>query len=152
MLVVLDGVELDSSASIDQIPLPDVATVEVLSSGIAAIYGMQAGAQVLVITTKSYSRETGENPLDPPVAGVTVMGFYKARTFYKPEYPAPVGTDKARDLRTTIAWKPEIVTGKDGHTSFYFYNGDIEGTYRVVVEGIDRNGDPGRQIYTYRIR
>jgi uncharacterized protein YfaS (alpha-2-macroglobulin family) len=55
------------------------------------------------------------------------------------------------DLRTTIYWNPNIITGNDGKTTFEFFNADGKGTYRVVIEGIDNNGTPGRRVYRYKV-
>jgi hypothetical protein len=46
---------------------------------------------------------------------------------------------------------PELVTDKDGQSSFEFYNADGPGTYRLVIEGIDENGNIGRKIYSYKV-
>jgi len=44
------------------------------------------------------------------------------------------------------------MTDKEGKASFSFYTGDLPGNYRVVVEGIDANGNLGRQIYRFVVR
>ncbi|HTE02356.1 MAG TPA: hypothetical protein VK668_23865 [Mucilaginibacter sp.] len=84
------------------------------------------------------------------VLPITANGFHKAREFYSPKYEHPETTNR-KDLRTTIYWKPEIVTDKDGNASFEYYNADGTGTYRVVIEGIDDKGDIGRQVYRYKV-
>ena len=58
---------------------------------------------------------------------------------------------KTIDARSTIYWDPDIITDKDGKASFEFYNADTKGTYRVVIEGIDDNGNIGRQVYRYKV-
>ena len=94
--------------------------------------------------------EVEQSP-DPNVLQVALLGFRKAKEFYTPKYE--VKTDNAKkDLRTTICWKPEIITDKEGHASFSFYNPDLPGNYRVVVEGIDGNGNLGRQTYKYQVQ
>ena len=55
-------------------------------------------------------------------------------------------------MRTTIYWKPDLVTDKDGNTTFSFFNADGAGSYRVVVEGIDSKGAIGRQVYRYTVK
>jgi hypothetical protein len=50
-------------------------------------------------------------------------------------------------LRTTIYWKPEIQTGKEGNASFEYYNADGTGNYRVVMEGIDEKINFIRNIF-----
>jgi hypothetical protein len=43
------------------------------------------------------------------------------------------------------------VTHNEGKASFGFFNADGKGTYRVVVEGIDSDGNLGRQVYRYKV-
>ena len=45
------------------------------------------------------------------------------------------------DLRSTIYWNPNIITDKDGKASFEYFNADGKGTYRMVIEGIDADGN-----------
>lgn len=80
------------------------------------------------------------------------MGFYKAREFYSPKYDNSALVGRQRDLRSTIFWKPEIKTDKDGNASFEYYNADGTGMYKIVVEGIDNNGNIGRQVYRYKVQ
>ncbi len=158
MAVFVDGVkQQDERAgnkttpfSIDNINPDMIETVEVLKYGSASIYGLDGGNGVLVITT----RQGGQDPQDIQAVGIlpiTVAGFYKAREFYSPKYDHPNDSLKRADLRSTIFWKPEIVTDKDGNASFDYYNADGAGIYRVVVEGIDNNGNLGRQVYRYKV-
>jgi uncharacterized protein YfaS (alpha-2-macroglobulin family) len=55
------------------------------------------------------------------------------------------------DLRSTIYWNPNIITGEDGKASFEYFNADGKGTYRVVVERIDADGNLGRQVFRYKV-
>jgi len=50
-LIVVDGLEITASALFSMNP-KDVARVEVLKDGSAAIYGMRAANGVLLITTR----------------------------------------------------------------------------------------------------
>ena len=61
-------------------------------------------------------------------------------------------TISGKVLRSTIYWKPELATDKDGKASFDFYNADGTGTYRVTIEGIDEKGNLGRQTFTYKVQ
>ena len=78
-------------------------------------------------------------------------GYYRARTFYSPQYDDPKTNRSIADLRSTIFWKPNIVTDKAGHASFEYYNGGEKGTYRITIEGIDIDGNLGRKIYRYKV-
>ena len=53
--------------------------------------------------------------------------------------------------RGTIYWNPNVVTDASGKATFEYFNADTRGTYRVVVEGIDIDGNLGRQVYHYKV-
>ncbi len=76
-----------------------------------------------------------------------------ARTicFYSPKYAHPKTEAEPYDLRNTVYWNPNVLTDKDGKAAFEYFNGDTKGTYRVVIEGIDDDGNLGRQVYRYKI-
>jgi hypothetical protein len=150
MLVIVDGAII-SPPNIDFYNLGSVETVEVLKSANTSIYGSIGATGVLVITTKQGG---GLDPKDVASIGVlpiTPKGFYKAREFYSPKYDNTNLSNKQPDLRSTIYWKPEIQTDKDGNASFDYYNADGKGTYKVIVEGIDSKGNLGRQVYRYKV-
>ena len=146
MLVVVDGVE---GIDINNLSVNEVETVEVLRFAGAAIYGMQGGNGVLVVTTKQGAGTIASDIKSIGVLPITVKGFYKAREFYSPKYNISSSANNRPDLRSTVYWKPNIVTDKDGNASIEFYNTDGRGSYRVVIEGIDNQGNLGRQVYRY---
>jgi hypothetical protein len=77
-------------------------------------------------------------------------GYSKQREFYSPKYTTPNST--AKDLRSTIYWNPRVITDATGTISFEFYNAEGKGTYKAVVEGLDKNGNPGRFVYRYTVK
>jgi len=80
-------------------------------------------------------------------------GYQPLRAFYIPRYTGPRASQPTRnDLRSTIYWNPNVNTDKTGNASLEFYNADGQGTYRVTVEGIDKDGNLGRQVYRYTVR
>jgi hypothetical protein len=154
MLIVVDGVEESYDHGqffLDEIALSNVETVEVLKGANASIYGMGAGGGVLVITTKRGDELEAEASSDRGGLFGSFMGFYKGREFYSPRYEV-TAINKEQDLRTTICWRPEIITDKDGKAAFSFYNSDLTGNYRVEVEGIDANGNLARKVYRYQVK
>jgi TonB-dependent SusC/RagA subfamily outer membrane receptor len=148
MLIVVDGTE---GADINDLSANDVETVELLKSANASIYGMSGAGGVIVITTKQGGGLKTKDISSIGILPIAPMGFYKAREFYSPKYDNATAITAQRDLRSTIYWKPEIVTDKDGDASFEYYNADGTGTYRVVIEGIDDKGNLGRQVYRYKV-
>lgn len=160
MMVIVDGIEMqgDISAggavqpfSVNLLNSTDVETVEVLKYASASIYGMRGGNGVLIITTRKGSRTEAKDIASIGILPITVQGFYKAREFYSPKYDVTNLNNKQRDFRSTIYWKPELVTNQEGNASFDYYNADGTGTYRVVIEGIDEKGNIGRQVYRYKV-
>jgi len=147
MLVIVDGFP----GSLDDVSTDGFETIEILKPPTSYIYGSDGGNGVIVITT----RPRGSDPNDVAASGVlpvAPMGFYKARVFYSPKYENPLAGVNHPDLRSTIYWNPDIKTDKNGNAVFDFYNADGTGTYKVTIEGIDENGNPGRQVYRYSVR
>ncbi len=155
MTIIIDGVILDSkTASLDDINPDNVYSIEVLRSGAyLAIYGSNAPGGALVITMKRGGEGTAYFTQAAPNGIITYLfpGFYKAKAFYMPKYE-PKGNAQIRDTRTTIYWNPNILTDKDGKAKMEYFNNDTKGTYRVVVEGIDDNGNLGRAVYRYEVK
>ncbi len=152
MVVIVDGLILEGH-QLDYLNPKDVYSIEVLRSGAyLAVYGSNAPGGALVITTK----RGGENSYvtsETPAGLITypIKGFYMARTFYSPKYNGAKSNLQRPDMRSTIYWNPNIITDKDGKATFEYFNADAKGTYRVVVEGIDDNGNLGRQVYRYKV-
>ena len=60
-------------------------------------------------------------------------------------------TDNKPDYRTTVYWNPHLVTDPSGETKFNYFNTDQSGNYRVVIEGIDAEGNLARKVFTYLV-
>ena len=153
MKVIIDGTMQEAAADLlDNISTGDVESVEVLDNmHSTAIYGAQGSAGLLIITLKQGRKLNNYYHYSPGVVTYMPKGFYLAKEFYSPQYDNPQTNQKIADLRSTIYWNPTIVTGPDGKASFEFFNADGKGTYRVVVEGIDVEGNLGRQVYRYKV-
>jgi hypothetical protein len=129
----------------------DVQGIEVLTSAMyTTLYGTDANAGALIITLKNGSEISYQSVPAPGLLVYKFKGFYKAREFYSPKYgakiPAPIS-----DKRKTIFWEPDIITDESGQAAFEYFNAGSPGNYRVVVEGIDGNGNLGRQVFRYKV-
>ena len=150
MLIVVDGAYTDAGF-MNSLNVNDVQSIEVLrNAGSTSIYGGMGGNGVLIITTKR-----GDEPTYyPQTFGSGIIpyqpkGIYRSRTFYSPKYDAKTN-QKVADLRTTIFWKPDVLT-RDGKTTLEYFNAGSPGNYRVVIEGIDNDGNIGRQVFRYKV-
>ncbi len=79
-------------------------------------------------------------------------GYTTSRVFYSPKYDRPASNSTPNDYRSTIYWNPNIITDKNGNTTFEFYNADGVGTYKAIIEGIDKDGNIGRYVYRYKVQ
>ena len=80
-------------------------------------------------------------------------GYEPVKTFYLPRYTGPRANQPAQiDTRSTIYWNPNIETDKTGNASLEYFNADGKGTYRVTVEGLDKDGNIGRVVYRYVVK
>ena len=151
MLVVLDGIYMES-AQIDMINIQDISSVEVLrSGGNTAIYGTYGGNGVLVITSKSgEARSSSYTPTG--IVTISPQGLHVNRTFFKPQYNRTQTQELQQDLRTTIAWEPNLITSKNGETQFEFFTSDEPGTYKITVEGTDMEGKIAHQEYLIEVK
>jgi uncharacterized protein YfaS (alpha-2-macroglobulin family) len=55
------------------------------------------------------------------------------------------------DFRSTVYWNSNLTTDKDGNGSFDFYNSDRRGSFRIIVQGMDDKGNPGWQVFRYKV-
>jgi len=78
----------------------------------------------------------------PGVAIYKPLPFTLPKQFYRPKYTAKsaiTGTDQ----RSTIHWEPNIVTDTAGCAAVSFYSADKPGTYTLIIQGTDMNGQLG---------
>ena len=152
MAIVLDGNFIDSDLFSDINP-NNVQSVEALvGPHYASIYGSRGANGILVITSKRGKDARGSyERYAPGVITYTPKGYYKVRDFYSPQYDNSKTNKQLPDLRSTIYWNPNFITNKSGKASFQFFNADTKGSYRVVIEGIDADGNLGRQVFRYKV-
>jgi hypothetical protein len=53
--------------------------------------------------------------------------------------------------RSTIYWNANLVTGIEWEVKFNYYNASAPGTYRIVIEGMDLDGNIGRKVIFYNV-
>jgi TonB-dependent SusC/RagA subfamily outer membrane receptor len=150
MTIMLDGMQVEADF-LDNIQPMDVESIEVLkSASYTSMYGSNGGGGVLIITTKRGGGNLNYNTYAPGIVTYSPKGYYAGRQFYSPKYD-PQNTSSNPDLRSTVYWNPHVTTDAEGKGTFNFYNTDEPGEYRVVLEGIDGNGNLARTVYTYKV-
>jgi hypothetical protein len=157
MAVFVTGMPVDASY-LTNLNSAEVESVEVfLRDDLGLINSQYQTNGVIVVNSKTKPKGTKISLAElqdllpqPSVVTFTPKGYNISREFYSPKYdvPKPVGVD----LRSTIYWNPRVATDATGATSLEFYNSDGKGTYRAVIEGIDKDGNLGRFIYRYKVQ
>ncbi len=63
------------------------------------------------------------------------------KEFYSPDYLNLNTATDSEDTRTTLFWRPFILTDKDNRkTTIKFFNNDITKVMRIVLEGVNEDG------------
>jgi len=160
MEVYLDGLQVDMPF-LQSFDANEVESVEVFfKDGVSGINQRDGTDGVLVINKKKAPKGTKvslaelQSLLPPPyLAKVTPRGYSATREFYSPKYEVGKPNGIGVDLRSTIYWNPKVITDKTtGSTTLQFYNADGTGSYRAVVEGIDKDGNIGHFVYRYKVQ
>ncbi|MEO7215811.1 carboxypeptidase regulatory-like domain-containing protein [Mucilaginibacter sp.] len=148
MVLIVDGIMMEGS-HLNELNSNDIYSIEVLRSlSYLTIYGSNAATGALVITMRRGGESRAKQTSFSGVITYLFKGFTPTRSFYTPKYSAATPLP---DLRSTIYWNPNVITDKDGLATIEYLNNDNKGTYRVVIEGIDDNGNLGRSVYRYKV-
>jgi len=151
--VILDGrllreSELSGVFDNGMVDINDIKKIDFVYRNPALTGMLGTGIGAILIYTKT----PGSRKLyNPSVVNITPKGFNKARDFYSPKYDRPGSNKQLPDMRSTIYWNPYLKTDDAGKGAFSFFNADGPGAYKVVVEGINADGQLGRQIFRYQV-
>lgn len=141
-LYILDGMYLTDGTALLGIPVTDIARLDILKGADASLYGSRGGNGVVAVFTKSGNTDYQSLP----AAGVivrTLPAYYRAREFYAPRYEPTQPTSPKPDPRaTTLYWLPRLSVPASGQARLIFYAADQGGTFRAVVEGVSKSGQP----------
>jgi hypothetical protein len=120
---------------IDGLDPSDVAMVKIFKGVTGIALGADRGA-IAVYTTKGKSgRDWRQKGFD----FYKRSGYASGREFYEMDYSKLKPESISSDIRTTLYWNPEINI-KDGKAIIEFYNDDVCKKFKVVIEGMDKNG------------
>ena len=120
------------------IPVTDIAYVKVFRPPFMGGFGGGSGGAIAIYTRR------GNDVRATPGKGLnnnTVTGYSPIKEFYAPNYASFNPRNEQADLRTTLFWKPMIITSPKNHTiTLSFYNNDVTQAFRVVIEGMTKDG------------
>jgi hypothetical protein len=98
-----------------------------------------------IVSYSTYRGDMGGYELDPRSLVIQYDGVQASRQFYAPRYDLAVkAASRIPDFRNLLHWEPKIVTDESGKHSLTFYTSDQEGTFRVIIQGMTKDGQAGK--------
>lgn len=88
---------------------------------------------------------------NPDVLVYEPQGYSYVREFYSPRYEGNDYENRMADFRSTIYWDADVTTDQSGMARLDYFNAARPGTYRVVVEGLNNEGQLGRTVFRYEV-
>jgi len=83
---------------------------------------------------------------------IKTKGYYNKKEFYNPIYDKTEQIDDFPDYRNTLYWKPDIITNNKGEAHLEFSVSSINSKFIGVIEGVNDNGELGRQTFEFHVR
>jgi hypothetical protein len=149
LLLMVDGVPLVDKNRIFDYDPRKVKRLDIIPRGY--LFGPHYFRGVASFTT--YAGNLEGLTLDPRILMVNYEGPQLQREFYAPVYmTADQKNSRIPDFRTTLLWKPDIVTGEKGSAALSFYTSDHKGQYIGVLQGIDKEGRPASASFTFIVQ
>ncbi|MFC0775856.1 hypothetical protein [Terrimonas alba] len=132
----LDETAVDPSF-VTSLNVSDVAYIKVFRPPFMGGFNGANGAIAI------YTRRGGDVKPEPGkgLNSNKVFGYTLIKEFYSPNYAAFTQKNEQRDLRTTLYWNPSVITvPQKNQVVLSFYNNDVTGAFRVIIEGMTRDG------------
>ncbi len=153
-LILLDGVPIDFDTLLS-FPVAEIDFVDVIKGGLTTLYGSLGGHGVLAIYTLD-GREQYDAPNSTRKNGVGTLkythpGYGYSKKFYHPRYPLNKQLSENPDYRKTLYWNPNIKASKDRNVKLSFYSADISTSYKVVLQGLTKDGEPFYSTETFSV-
>lgn len=148
-LFLYDGMPI-SNDMFNSISPAFIERIDVLMGAKSAIYGSRGGKGVINIIPK----KTG-NLIDNTISHVIVKeihGYDIAKSFYSPKYDISNSGSEKPDLRTTIYWEPNFVTGFPDSAQITYFNSTKAAIVEIYVEGMTEDGIPVTAKTKYMVK
>jgi hypothetical protein len=134
--VFLDQINTDVDM-LASVSVNDIAYVKVFRPPFMGGFNGSNGAIAI------YTRKGNDAPAVPGkgLNSNNITGYTPAKQFYVPNYTITDKRNEQRDVRTTLYWNPMVLLSPKKRTvSITFYNNDITQSFRVVIEGMSKDG------------
>jgi hypothetical protein len=132
----LDEVATDADL-VSSVNVNDVAYIKVFRPPFMGGFNGANGAIAI------YTRRGNDVKQEPGkgLANNKVFGYTMIKEFYAPNYGSFRPGNEQRDVRTTLYWNPSVILSpQKRQATLTFYNNDVSKAFRVVIEGMTRDG------------
>ncbi|GAO41344.1 hypothetical protein FPE01S_01_03560 [Flavihumibacter petaseus NBRC 106054] len=137
-LLLVDGVPVKHAASLMQLDPLRVKSIEIVMQKLFAGKLVREG----VVSFKTYAGDLAGYKLPATDAVVNFQGLQQRRIFYSPQYEGQARFSRIPDRRELLYWEPRLKGAAPGRNTLRFFTSDVTGKYRVVLQGLDHNGQP----------
>lgn len=139
--IIIDDFPMPDDYNIDDINIFEIASIGYIKPPKSGNLIMDAFSGAILINTKRGNGQSNKIQ-DLNIKTITPLGYQKPVEFYSPKYESSEQKNNLEpDLRSTIFWKPNGKTSKNGEANISFYTADSSNsTYSVVIEGITHDG------------
>ncbi|WP_207423809.1 hypothetical protein [Desertivirga brevis] len=148
-LILIDGLPVfDGGTTLIKYDPLKVKQLEVVTSGFTYGNNVFAG----VASFRTYAGDLGGLELPSHATAMDYEGLQSQREFYSPMYEGDSEiTSRIPDYRTTLFWKADNETSKEGFSTINFFTSDLPGKYYVVVQALSKDGHAGSQIAEFNV-
>ncbi len=148
-LVLLDGVPIFDTNRIMAFDPLKVQQLDVLTRRYFAGPLTYNG----IVSYTTYKGDLGGLPLPAQVLLQEYEGLQGTREFYAPRYETPPATrSRLPDFRNLLYWNPDLTITPGTELTASFFTSDQAGTYRVVVQGLNGQGQAGSTSFTFEVK
>lgn len=148
-LIMLDGVPIFDTDKIVAFDPLKIRKLEVMDG----LYYLGPMAFSGIVSYTTYKGDLGGFQLDPRALVLSYEGVQGKKEFYAPRYDiAEQQKSRVPDFRNLLHWSPQLITDSQGKQAINFYSSDQTGTYKVVVQGMTKNGMAGSKTLTFEVK
>jgi hypothetical protein len=143
-VVYINGSQLNSNGTVGERLFelnPALIDHIEVSSMISTNLGATGANGLIAVFTKR-----AEDPKFKGLPLFKVKGYDTQSEFRSPDYENTFTDSSLADYRSTLYWNPWVDLNEKDKTEISFFASDLEGEYRVVVEGVTATGKPVRAV------